>query len=117
MNKTFIALTAAASTVLATAAIAAPLSAGVTVLPDSGIQNVRMVCDEYGQCWREPRRRVIIRDSYGYMPQERFVQPHGYYDQGYVRGYDRGYYNQAPSLGIGVGPGGFGVGIGVGPSW
>ncbi len=35
---------------------------------DNGIENVRMVCDEYGRCWRErgPRRVIIERDLYNY---------------------------------------------------
>lgn len=116
MKRILIALTAA-GTLAGTAATAAPLSAGVTISPDSGIQNVRMICDEYGRCWREPRRRVIIRQSYGYLPQETYVGPHDYYDYGYTRRYPHDYYSRGPSVGIGVGSGGFGVGIGVGPGW
>ena len=41
-----------ASALLMTAASAAPLSAEISVAP-SNIQNVRMVCDEAGRCWRE----------------------------------------------------------------
>ena len=62
----FIAITlaAAASTLLVTAASAAPLSANVSVAPESNIQNVRMVCNEDGRCWRERgERHVIIRDG------------------------------------------------------
>jgi hypothetical protein len=114
MNRSLIGLTTVAATLLGSAATAAPLSTGMTVLPDDGIQNVRMVCDEYGRCWQQPRRRTVIRESYGYMPQETYVRREGYYGRGY---HDRGYYNQAPSVGIGVGPGGFGIGVGVGPSW
>jgi hypothetical protein len=105
MNKVIISLALGAGALFATAASAAPLSNGIAVMPDNGIENVRMVCNEYGRCWRERgQRRVIIRDSYDYAPRERYIER-------------RGYYNEGPSVGIGVGPGGFGVGVGVGPRW
>jgi hypothetical protein len=108
MKKVMIALALGASAMLASAASAAPLSKGVSVMPDNGIENVRMVCNEYGRCWREPSRRVIVEDSYGYAPRERYIERRGYYDGGYYEG---------PRVGIGVGPGGVGVGVGVGPGW
>jgi hypothetical protein len=107
MNKVIISLALGAGALFATAASAAPLSNGLAVIPDNGIENVRMVCNEYGRCWRERSgRRVIVEDSYGYAPRERYIERRGY------DGYDRG-----PSVGIGVGPGGVGVGVGVGPRW
>ncbi|MGA7997726.1 MAG: hypothetical protein WCA28_22870 [Bradyrhizobium sp.] len=108
MNKFIISIALGASALFATAASAAPLSHGVAVIPDNGIENVRMICNEDGRCWRERgQRRVIIDDSYNYAPRERYIDRRGYSD--------RGYYNDGPSVGIGVGP--RGVGIGVGPSW
>ena len=101
MNKTIISLALGASALFATAASAAPLSNGIAVMPDNNIENVRMVCNEYGRCWRQ-RDRVIIRDSYGYAPRERYIERRGYYDDG-------------PRVGVGVGP--VGIGIGVGPRW
>ena len=69
MKKFAISLAAGASALFATAAFAAPLSNGMTSLPDGNIEQVRMVCNENGRCWRERgQRRVIIRDSYGYAP-------------------------------------------------
>jgi hypothetical protein len=110
MKKVIIALAFGAGALFATAASAAPLTSGLAVLPDNGIENVRMVCNEDGRCWRERgARRVIVEDSYGYAPRERYIERRGYYD--------RGYYNDGPSVGIGVGPGGVGVGFGVGPRW
>ena len=109
MNKFIISIALGASALFATAASAAPLSHGVAVIPDNGIENVRMVCNEYGRCWRERGpRRVIIDNSYDYAPRERYIDR---------RGYNDGYYNNGPSVGIGVGPRGVGVGVGVGPSW
>jgi hypothetical protein len=75
------------------------------------VQQVRLVCDEYGNCYRtRGGARVVVRDSYNYyQPRERYIERRGYYDGGY--------YNNGPSVGIGVGPGGVGVGVGVGPRW
>ena len=92
-----------ASALFATAASSAPLSNGLAVVPDNGIEQVRMVCNEYGRCWRERGRRVVIQENYG--PR---------YRRGY---YDGGYYNDGPRVGIGVGPGGVGIGFGGGPRW
>jgi hypothetical protein len=91
-----------ASALLMTAASAAPLSANVTVAPESNIQNVRMVCNDNGRCWREGERRVIIRDrdAYGYAPRDRYIER---------RGYDRDYEDRggigfsAPGVSVGVG--------------
>jgi hypothetical protein len=114
MNKVIISLALGASALFATAASAAPLANGIAVMPDNGIENVRMVCDQYGRCWRDRgSRRVIIQDSYNYAPRERYIEQRGYYDGGY----DGGYYNNGPSVGIGVGPGGVGIGFGAGPRW
>jgi len=108
MSKVMISLALGASALFATAASAAPPSNGVVAMPDNGIEQVRMVCNEYGRCWQQRGRRVIVEDSYGYAPRERYIERRGYYD-----GYEGGYYNRGPSVGIGIGP----VGIGVGPGW
>ena len=93
----------AGALLLATSANAAPLINGVTVMPDNGIENVRMVCDEFGRCYRtHGGRRVIIERDYDdgyYAPRERYIERRGYYDSG-------------PSVGVGVGPVGVGVGFG-----
>ena len=52
MNKAIISLALGASALCDTAASAAPLANGIAVMPDNGIENVRMVCDQYGRCWR-----------------------------------------------------------------
>jgi hypothetical protein len=101
MNKLALTLIGA-SALFGTAAVAAPLTPAVTaVAPDSNIENVRMVCNENGRCWRERgARRVIVEDSYGYAPRERYIERRGYYDDG-------------PRVGVGVAPG-VGIGVGVG---
>ena len=89
-------LAAAAGTLMVAAASAAPLTAGVSVVPESSIQQVRMVCNENGRCWRESReRRVIIREdrgAYGYGPRER----RDYDDRG-------GVGIHAPGVSVGIG--------------
>ena len=98
MNKLVITLAIGASALFVTAATAAPLSNGLTILPDSNIENVRMVCNENGRCWRERReRRVIIRDSYGHAPRERYIERRRH-DEGGVR-------FRAPGVSVGIGTG------------
>jgi hypothetical protein len=114
MKIVAVSLAIAAGALFAPTAQAAPLSNGLSVTPDNGIENVRLVCDEYGRCYRSRGgRRVIIQqgysDSYNYAPREGYIERGGYYDGGY--------YNNGPSVGIGVGPGGVGIGFGAGPRW
>lgn len=108
MKTLAISLAIGASALLATAANAAPRSNGFSVLPANGVENVRVVCDQNGRCFRtRAGQRVVIQrdyDSYNYAPREGYVER---------RGYDDGrYYNRGPGLGIDVGPGGVGVGFG-----
>ena len=70
---------------------------------DAGLTQVRMVCNENGQCWNDRgRRRVVVReyDSYNQAPR-------AYYSE------RREHYNSGPSVGIGIGPRGVGVGVGA----
>ena len=101
MKTIAIYLAAGASALLVTAASAAPLAPNAAVAPDSNIQNVRMVCNESGQCWRQRgERRVIIReqgDSYGYAPRrERYIERRGYEERG-------GIGIRAPGVSVGIG--------------
>jgi len=100
MNRLMISLAVAASALFSTAASAAPLSAGLSAAPASNIQNVRMICDEGGRCWRErSERRVIIRDpgdAYGYAPRERYIERRGYDE-------DRGVGVRVPGVSVGIG--------------
>jgi hypothetical protein len=100
MKNLAIYLAAGASALFMTAASAAPLSADVSVALESNIQNVRMVCNENGRCWRERgERRVIIRepdDSYAYAPRERYIERRGYEERG-------GIGFRAPGVSVGIG--------------
>jgi hypothetical protein len=112
MKNLVVSLAIGAGALLSSGANAAPLSINPSMQPDSAIEQVRLVCDDYGRCYRtRGGRRVVIQQDYGdsdnYRPRERYVERRG--------SYDGGYYNNGPSVGIGVGPGG--VGVGVGPRW
>ena len=113
MKNVMISLVIGAGALFASGANAAPLAAGAVMLPDNGIENVRLVCDQSGRCYRtRGGRRVVIQqgydDSYNYAPRERYIDRGGYYDGG---------YNRSPSVGIGVGPGGVGIGVDTGSRW
>lgn len=105
MKKLAISLMAGAGALLATSAFAAPLSNGIAVLPESNIEQVRLVCNENGRCWRQrSQRRVIIRESYGSADRGRY---YGRRDRGYD--YDRsdrgGVAIRAPGVSVGIGTG------------
>jgi hypothetical protein len=86
-----------------TGADAVPLTKGLAMLPDNSIENVRLVCDQVGRCYRtRGARRVIYGNSYGYAPG--YYAGPGYYGGGY-----------GPGVGVGIGP--VGVGVGFGPRW
>ena len=102
MKNLMVSLAAGAAALFVTGASAAPLNP--TTMPvDNGVENVRMVCDQFGRCWRErgQRRVMIQRDSYNSY------------------NYDRGrrgprYYNDRPAVGIQVPGVSIGVGVGGG---
>jgi hypothetical protein len=99
MNKIALALALGAGSLFATAASAAPLGNGIVAAPDNGIEQVRMVCNEYGRCWRERgARRVVVEDSYGYAPRERYIERRGYEERG-------GIGINAPGVSVGIGTG------------
>jgi hypothetical protein len=99
MNKLAVLLLAGAGALVAGSAQAAPLSPAAPAL-DNGIENVRMVCNENGRCWRErgSRRVIIERDSYNYYEPRRSYRRH-YHDRG------PGVQFNAPGVSIGVGSG------------
>ncbi len=66
------------------------------------VQQVRLVCDDSGRCYRtRGGARVIVRDSYNTMPRERYYgrRSHRDWDDG-PRG---GVGIRAPGVSIGVG--------------
>jgi hypothetical protein len=64
------------------------------------VQQVRLICDEDGRCYRtRGGSRVIVRDSYNYMPRER------YYERRTYRDWDDGprVGIRAPGVSVGIG--------------
>src|SRR6266478_9120445 len=102
-------LLAAAGAFLATSASAAPLlNQGNSIVQPALTENVRLVCDEDGRCYRTRGRRYVERryysDSYAYgrrgyaEPGYGYAEPgYGYAQPGY--GYGGGYYG-GPSIGF-----------------
>jgi hypothetical protein len=100
-------LFAAAGALMATSASAAPLlNQGNSIVPPALAENVRLVCDEYGRCYRTGGPRYVERRYYGdsYASGRRaYVEPgYGYAQPGY--GYGGGYYG-GPSIGFSFGGG------------
>ncbi len=95
MNKMALSFAVGASALFMTGATAAPLAIN-QLAPEGNVQNVRMVCDESGRCWRQrSERRVIVRESYGSdVPRER----RGYEERGGI-GFN------APGVSVGIGTG------------
>ena len=105
MKTLAIALLAGAAALSAGAAKASDIIVSEGYANPELVQQVRMVCDEYGNCYRSRGgAQVIVRDSYNsYQPRER------YYDRRAYRGYDDG-----PRAGVGIRAPGVSVGVGVG---
>src|SRR5258708_38220265 len=79
MKNIVISLALGAGAIFASsAADAAPLTKGLAMLPNDNIENVRLVCDQYGQCYRTRGGRRVI------------------YGGGYGGGYAPGYYGGGP---------------------
>lgn len=100
-----IALGALAATLLGSAAFAAPLSpSAIGSAEISGVDQVRLVCNEYGRCFRTRGPRYVQRyydndDGYVARRSYGYYGGPGYYDRGY------GYYGGGPSIGFSFGTG------------
>lgn len=67
------------------------------------VQQVRLVCDEYGNCYRtRGGARVVVRDSYNYVPRERYYERRVYRDRDWD-GPRVGIHAPGVSVGVGVG--------------
>jgi hypothetical protein len=102
MRKITIGLLAGAGALLAGSANASDISTTDAYSNADLIQQVRMVCDEDGRCYRtRGGSRVIVRDSYAYAPRERYIERRHYRDW------------DEPRAGVGIRAPGVSVGVGV----
>ncbi|MGY4167483.1 hypothetical protein [Bradyrhizobium sp. USDA 4529] len=88
---------------MASSATAAPLApAAIASTEVAGIEQVRLVCNEYGRCYRTRGPRYVQRyydedDGYAVRRSYGYYSGPGYYDRGY------GYYGGSPSIGFSFG--------------
>jgi hypothetical protein len=101
MRKIAIGLLAGAGALLTGSANASDIYTSSEYTNPDLIQQVRMVCDDSGRCYRSRESRVIVRDSYNYAPRERYIERRHYRD------YDE------PRAGVGIRAPGVSVGVGV----
>jgi hypothetical protein len=103
MRKIAIGLLAGAGALLTGSANASDVYTSSEYTNSDLIQQVRMVCDDNGRCYRtRGGSRVVVRDSYNYYaPRERYIEQRRYRD------YDE------PRAGVGIRAPGVSVGIGV----
>jgi hypothetical protein len=97
-----IALGVFASALMASSAGAAPLApAAIASTEVAGIEQVRLVCNEYGRCYRTRGPRYVQR-YYGRDDGYEVRRSYGYGRPGY---YDRGHgdYGGGPSVGFSFG--------------
>ena len=83
MRKISIALVTGAGVLLANSAMAADVftnDATYLGMNQPNVEQVRLVCDDSGRCYRGSRRVVIQQgygDSYNYAPRERYIERRG----------------------------------------
>jgi hypothetical protein len=107
MKKLAITLLAGAGALLAGNANASDFYTSSGYINSDLVQPVRMVCDDNGRCYRtRGGSRVIVRDSYGYAPRERYIERRSYRD-----------WDDGPRAGVGFRAPGVSVGVGVGDRW
>jgi hypothetical protein len=102
MKKIAIGLLAGTGALIAGSANASDISTGSQYGSPDLVQQVRMICDDSGRCYRSRgESRVIVRDSYAYAPRERYIEHRRYRDW------------DEPRAGVGIRAPGVSVGIGV----
>ena len=100
MRKIAIGLLAGAGALLTGSANASDVYTSSEYTNSDLLQQVRMVCDEDGRCYRtRGSSRVVVRDSYNYAPRERYIEQRRYRDWDEPRA---GVGIRAPGVGVGV---------------
>ena len=102
MRKIAIGLLAGAGALLTGSANASDIYTSSEYTNSDLLQQVRMVCDEDGRCYRSRSSRTIVRDSYAYAPRERYIERRRYRD-----------WDDGPRAGVGIRAPGVSVGVGV----
>jgi len=104
MRKIAIGLLAGAGALLTGSANASDIYTSSEYSNSDLVQQVRMVCDDSGRCYRaRGGDRVIVRDSYNYYaPRERYIEHRRYRD-----------WDDGPRAGVGIRAPGVSVGVGV----
>ena len=103
MRKLAIILLAGAGTLVAGGANASDIYTTSEYANSDLVQQVRMVCDDSGRCYRtRGGSRVIVQDSYAYAPRERYIEHRRYRD-----------WDDGPRSGVGIRAPGVSVGVGV----
>ena len=100
MRKIAIGLLAGAGALLTGSANASDIYTTSEYTNSDLVQQVRMVCDDSGRCYRtRGGDRVVVRDSYNYAPRERYIEHRRYrdWDDGPRVGI------RAPGVSVGVG--------------
>ena len=107
-----LALTLLAATAIGAASIgsasAMPFNNLPAALGESPVQNVRVVCNQNGQCYNTNRGN---RSARTYYAPRSYDSPAlwRYGGNGYYAAPSNGYYYGGPRVGLGIGPFGFGV--------
>jgi hypothetical protein len=102
MKKIAIGLLAGTGALIAGSANASDIYTSSQYANPDLVQQVRMICDDSGRCYRSRgESRVIVRDSYAYAPRERYIEHRRYRDW------------DEPRAGVGIRAPGVSVGIGV----
>lgn len=104
MRKIAIGLLAGAGALMAGGANASDIYITSEYANPDLVQQVRMICDDSGRCYRSRgESRVIVRDSYAYAPRERYIERRHYRDHDW----------DEPRAGVGFRAPGVSVGVGV----
>ena len=102
MRKIAVTLLAGAGALFAGSASASDFTTSSEYTNPDMVQQVRLVCDDSGRCYRTGGSRVIVRDSYAYAPRERYIEQRRYRD-----------WDDGPRGGVGIRAPGVSVGIGT----